>query len=257
MTRIAALERRAPAFSHAGVTPPQSIASGRHGYQPDRKRTVAAMLGMAPVAVGMVLAFLPWHGVVTARPVAPPMTVTLLPLPASPRAEPRPVRHPQATAARARPMVARAPQTQTPPVAPAPAPLVPAPPAIAAAPSVPAPPAPLVASPAPAAAPASPPARAPGKDSWEARVVARLERFKRFPPAARSRRDQGVATVRFRVDRQGALLSASLVGTSGSRLLDQEALATVARAQPYPPIPADRADAVELVVPIEFLLGRR
>lgn len=251
---MVALERRDPGAANVRVAtaPSQSIASGRHGYQPDRKRTVAAMLGMTPVAVGMVLAFLPWRGVVTARPVTPPITVTLLPLPAPPRAEPMPVRHPQTTAAPARPIIARALQTSTPPLVPAP--LVPAPPTIAAAPSMPAPP---VASPAPAAAPASPPARSAGKDSWEARVVARLESLKRFPPAARSRRDQGVASVRFRINRAGMLLSSSLVSGSGTRLLDQEALATVARAQPYPPIPASRPDEVELVVPIEFFLGNR
>jgi protein TonB len=228
-------------------------ASDRHGYQPDRKRSAAAMLGMTPVAIGMVLAFLPWHGVVTARPVAPPLTVTLLPLPSPPRAEPKPVQHRQATSAPTEAMVAQPTQAQAPPLAP----LVPVPPTIAAAPSMPAPPAVPVTSPAPAVAPTSPPARSAGKDSWEARVVARLESLKRFPPAARSRRDQGVVSVRFRINRAGMLLSSSLVSGSRSRLLDQEALATVARAQPYPPISAGRPDEVELVVPIEFFLGNR
>jgi protein TonB len=114
-----------------------------------------------------------------------------------------------------------------------------------------------VANSAPDVAPPSPPTQSAGKDSWEARVVACLESLKRFPPAARSRRDQGVATVRFRVNRHGTLLSLSLEASSGNRLLDQEALATVARAEPYPPIPAGRPDEIEVVVPIEFFLGSR
>lgn len=92
------------------------------------------------------------------------------------------------------------------------------------------------------------------RDSWEGRVLARLERFTRFPAAALSRRDQGVTTIRFRLDRQGRVLSSSIARISGSTILDQEALATLARAQPLPPIPADRPDEVELVVPIEFFL---
>ncbi|WP_084253364.1 energy transducer TonB family protein [Sphingomonas pituitosa] len=258
---MVAFERPNPGVSQAGVVAPSplQIVSARHGYQPHRQRAAAAMLGMTPVAVGVVLAFLPWHGMVTARPVAPPLTVTLLPLPSPSRAEPKPVRHQQATSAPAKPVVAQPMQRQARQLAPspAPAPVVPVIPTIAVGTPTPVPPAAPVANPAPEAAPTSPPAQSAGKDSWEARVVARLESLKRFPPAARSRRDQGVATVRFRVNRQGALLASSLVGTSGSRLLDQGALATVARAQPYPPIPVGRGDEIELVVPIEFLLGRR
>lgn len=92
------------------------------------------------------------------------------------------------------------------------------------------------------------------RDSWEGRVLARLERVKRFPPAARSRREQGSTILRFRVNRQGRVLSSSIARSSGSAVLDREALATLARAQPLSPIPADRPDQIELVVPVEFLL---
>lgn len=112
----------------------------------------------------------------------------------------------------------------------------------------------------PASANAAPVSDAAGnaRDNWEGRVLARLERFKRYPAAARSRRAQGVVTIRFRLDRQGQVLSSSIARSSGSKILDAEALATLARADPLPPIPADRPDQIELLVPIEFyLLGDR
>jgi len=122
------------------------------------------------------------------------------------------------------------------------------------------PPAP-VSPPALQAAPEAPAIAAPvsdaagnARDSWEGRVLARLERFKRYPAAARSRRAQGVATIRFRLDRQGHVLSSSIARSSGSKILDAEALATLARAEPLPAIPADRPDQIELIVPVEFFL---
>jgi TonB family protein len=65
---------------------------------------------------------------------------------------------------------------------------------------------------------------------------------------------QGVATIRFRLDRQGHVLSSSIARSSGSKILDAEALATLARAEPLPAIPADRPDQIELLVPVEFFL---
>ncbi|WP_168356018.1 energy transducer TonB family protein [Sphingomonas gei] len=118
-----------------------------------------------------------------------------------------------------------------------------------------------VSPPALQATPAAPAISAPfsdsagnAQDSWEGRVLARLERFKRFPPAALSRRDQGVATIRFRLDRQGHVSTSSIARSSGSRILDAEALATLARADPLPAIPPNRPDQIELLVPIEFFL---
>lgn len=116
--------------------------------------------------------------------------------------------------------------------------------AVRAEPSTPAPP--------PAAPPASP---RDGPDNWEARVMGRLERVKRYPSAARVGRVQGVAYVRFRVNREGRVLFVSLQRSSGSDLLDKAALETVRRAEPLPPIPEDRPTEIEVAVPVEFFLG--
>lgn len=186
-----------------------------------------------------------------------PLVVNLLPL-NDPRPEPGKPAPPQ-------------PRTKVKPVPLPPSPQAPEPALPAAAmptssvmipnvtlPSVPtmALPPPVAAAPAPAMAPPADPGTRRGKDSWEGRVLARLERFKQFPASARSRRDQGVATLRFRVDRQGHILSSLIQRSSGNAALDQEALATLARAEPLPAIPRERPDEIELIVPVEFFLHR-
>jgi protein TonB len=109
------------------------------------------------------------------------------------------------------------------------------------------------APPAPAVRPvATVSGQAPG--SWEGQVLGWLERFRRYPGHARERRQQGVAQVRFRMDRTGRVLVVALERSSGYPLLDQAALDTIRRAQPLPAIPPDRADELELSVPVEFHL---
>lgn len=131
----------------------------------------------------------------------------------------------------------------------------------------PTPPQPTPDSPAPqqqeasvAAAPLSPPLPAgpseatPGRDSWEGRVMARLERFRRYPNAARARRQEGITQLRVSVARDGSLLALSLEATSGFPLLDQAALETFRRAAPFPKVPEERPAPVELSFPVEFFM---
>jgi len=95
-----------------------------------------------------------------------------------------------------------------------------------------------------------------GKDSFEGRLLARLEQFRRYPEEARRRQQQGVVHVRFQMNRKGSVLDASVARSSGIPSLDREALATVRRAQPLPAIPDDRPDMLTISVPIEFFLRR-
>lgn len=90
--------------------------------------------------------------------------------------------------------------------------------------------------------------------TWEALLLAHLEKYRRYPDAARQRRAQGVAWVKFRMNRQGRVLSAEITRSSGAAVLDRAALETVRRAQPLPAIPDDRPDELELSVPIEFFI---
>lgn len=85
---------------------------------------------------------------------------------------------------------------------------------------------------------------------WQGRLAAHLERRKKYPAAARSRREEGTASVRFQIDSSGNVLSVSLSRSSGSDALDQEVLALLKRASPVPAPPAGVNKTI--TVPIRF-----
>ncbi len=94
-----------------------------------------------------------------------------------------------------------------------------------------------------------------GVQAWQTKVVTLLERNKRYPPAAQSRRQQGVAQLFFNLDRQGRVIDSRVVRSSGAAVLDQEALTLLRRAQPFPPPPPELpGDRVGVSVPIRFNL---
>ncbi len=110
--------------------------------------------------------------------------------------------------------------------------------------------APVARAPSPGAA-ASPGAIA----SWRDRVVSRLQNAKRYPGSSEARREQGVVTLSFTVNRNGGVTARGIARSSGYSALDQEVLAMVARAAPFPPFPEGMPQAsVSLSVPIRFSL---
>lgn len=115
---------------------------------------------------------------------------------------------------------------------------------------------PVAPTPAPVQAAPRPPATAAAIPTiWRNDLLSRLQRAKRYPDLARSRGDQGVATVSFTMDRAGRVLAVTLVRSSGSSLLDEEAAALVRRAEPLPRLPDEIAGAtLTLTVPISFAL---
>ena len=74
--------------------------------------------------------------------------------------------------------------------------------------------------------------------TWRTQVLALVEKNKRYPEAARSRREQGTAQVSFTLDRQGMVVNARVIKGSGSTALDDEAIALLKRTQPFPAPPA-------------------
>jgi periplasmic protein TonB len=87
--------------------------------------------------------------------------------------------------------------------------------------------------------------------SWYKALAARVARFQRYPTQARGA--EGVVTVGFRIDRQGQIVSSQIVKSSGSAVLDADALALIKRAAPLPAPPAEIADAnLSFVVPIRY-----
>jgi len=100
-------------------------------------------------------------------------------------------------------------------------------------------------------------AHAGSSTSYAARVRAWLESNKTYPKAARMRKQQGVARLVFVIDRAGRVLECRLVGPSGHALLDQEAMAMVARSSPFPAPPHTlKGERIELDAPVEFSLAR-
>lgn len=90
---------------------------------------------------------------------------------------------------------------------------------------------------------------------WQSRLLGHLQAFKRYPRAAQRRRYEGVAQVRYTVDRRGTVLSAGLADSSGHSALDEEAVAAVLRASPLPPPPADVAGReIDVTTPVQFRL---
>jgi protein TonB len=89
--------------------------------------------------------------------------------------------------------------------------------------------------------------------SYQAQVLAHLSQHRVYPPEARERGITGVARIQFALSRDGRVLSASLIGGSGERLLDTAALDMVRRASPFPPFPEGIAQArIDFAAPIRF-----
>jgi len=98
--------------------------------------------------------------------------------------------------------------------------------------------------------PASP-KPAPAIASWQQAVVAHLARFQRYPTQAKGA--TGVANLSFGIDRQGHVLNSQIIKSSGSAVLDAEALSLITRAAPLPPPPAAVPDTdLTFVLPIRF-----
>jgi periplasmic protein TonB len=91
------------------------------------------------------------------------------------------------------------------------------------------------------------------KTTWNKAIASHLERFKRFPAAARAQGVEGSTIVEFKVSRDGAVSDWRIVRSSGQPLLDEAALAMIARAAPVPAAPNDVSGATfTLTVPVVF-----
>ncbi len=70
---------------------------------------------------------------------------------------------------------------------------------------------------------------------WIAGIQRRISSLLAYPRLARENGIEGTAIVRFAVDPGGRVLDAQIMNSSGSNLLDAEALRIVRRASPFPP----------------------
>lgn len=79
---------------------------------------------------------------------------------------------------------------------------------------------------------------------WKARVRGRIVSQKRYPPGA----TPGTPSIAFDIGSGGQLLGVRLTRSSGSSVLDNEALAMTRRAAPFPPPPPGVSGAMTLAI---------
>lgn len=84
---------------------------------------------------------------------------------------------------------------------------------------------------------------------WKSRLMAHLERRKRYPSGSRHRGGE-IVYVRFKIDIQGNVSSVTLARSSGNAKLDKGALDTVRRASPVPAPPPSVKRVI--TVPIRY-----
>ncbi len=118
------------------------------------------------------------------------------------------------------------------------------------------PPAPRTSAPPRAAAArtaAAPAANAAAAAAWRSSWAAALSFAKHYPEAARARGEQGTVRLALTIDRSGHVVSARLIGSSGSATLDQAAL-DMARHASGQPLPPEMGASVTLTVPIRYAI---
>lgn len=92
--------------------------------------------------------------------------------------------------------------------------------------------------------------------NWRSELGVWLQTHKTYPDEARRRGDEGRATVRFTVDRDGQVLDVQLVSGTGSKLLDA-AVEQLLRGARLPAFPPDMTDAkVTVSLQIRYSLER-
>jgi protein TonB len=63
--------------------------------------------------------------------------------------------------------------------------------------------------------------------SWQGNLMRQLQRFKRYPASAQSRKEEGVVLLSFSLDRSGHVLAHSIAHSSGHADLDNEVMAMI------------------------------
>ncbi len=99
------------------------------------------------------------------------------------------------------------------------------------------------------------PIEGPGDDYLD-RLRRWLERYKRYPEAAKQAKQQGRLVVSFTILRDGTVRDARIEHSSGFPLLDQAALQMLHDASPVPPLPQTfHGGRVGIDLPVDFSIG--
>jgi protein TonB len=90
-----------------------------------------------------------------------------------------------------------------------------------------------------------------GSNAYNALVFGHLQRFKRYPLAARGA--SGTVQVKFVLNRAGDVIDSTVAKSSGNSVLDREALEILRRASPFPAFPDAKPGAEDTyIAPVFF-----
>ncbi|HEY4275029.1 MAG TPA: TonB family protein, partial [Rhizomicrobium sp.] len=87
---------------------------------------------------------------------------------------------------------------------------------------------------------------------FERQLLAHIEPYRHYPTGVGRDRPTGVVEIMFAMDRDGIVTGVWIKQSSGYPILDQEAVATVLRAQPLPHIPQDLPSPLNIALPVSF-----
>ncbi len=86
-------------------------------------------------------------------------------------------------------------------------------------------------------------------------LLRHIDRYKIYPNMARRDRLRGTVEVLFAMRRDGTVLDIQIKTSSGAVILDKEAVETIRRAQPLPPIPLELPPHLNILLPVAFDLS--
>jgi len=95
---------------------------------------------------------------------------------------------------------------------------------------------------------------APQSGNYLSIVRSRIETKKHYPPFARNLQQEGTVIVNVVIGADGAVVSTSLVKSSGFATLDKAALAAVRKAAPFPPPSGYGLGRMSIDIPLLFKL---
>lgn len=83
-------------------------------------------------------------------------------------------------------------------------------------------------------------------------LLRQVARYQRYPQAARRNRLYGSVDTIFSMRRDGTIVGIWVKGGSGEPIFDKEAMDTIRRAQPFPPVPRDLPDPLTVETTLVF-----
>jgi protein TonB len=83
-------------------------------------------------------------------------------------------------------------------------------------------------------------------------LLRHVARYQHYPNSARALHLEGKVDTQFSMSRDGTLLGVWVKTSSGQAMLDKEAIETIRRAQPLPPIPPELPDRLNIHVQLVF-----